>query len=340
MTHSVIRENAVAVITGAASGIGLATARALSSRGMRIVLVDLDPQSLATAAESLAGPSICRAVDVADQDAINNLAESVFTEYGQVNFLMNNAAIRVAGSEDEGIENWHRTMQVNFWASVYAERAFLPRMIADRHPGIILNTGSKQGITNPPGNVIYNISKSALKTYTEQLQHRLRNIDSCHISAHLLVPGFTITGPHKPNPGGWSPEQLVAYALQVLNHLQDCADDYRALDRAYLPGDWMCEAGANLEMLREPAAPPALREVFNRCLDATEALLLSANPLAGRLRSARFAMESAAIVAIAWKLSAELRRRDPVAERVELSRMQFAGCVMRGIGGVLLARNG
>ncbi|MCY4006893.1 MAG: SDR family NAD(P)-dependent oxidoreductase [Rhodobacteraceae bacterium] len=216
MTHSVIRENAVAVITGAASGIGLATARALSSRGMRIVLVDLDPQSLATAAESLAGPSICRAVDVADQDAINNLAESVFTEYGQVNFLMNNAAIRVAGSEDEGIENWHRTMQVNFWASVYAERAFLPRMIADRHPGIILNTGSKQGITNPPGNVIYNISKSALKTYTEQLQHRLRNIDSCHISAHLLVPGFTITGPHKPNPGGWSPEQLVAYMIPRL----------------------------------------------------------------------------------------------------------------------------
>ncbi len=163
-------------------------------------------------------------------------------------------------------------------------------------------------------------------------------MDYCNFSAAPV--GRYLIDLHRESGSAYEPADALCNALQVLNHLQDCVDDYRLLDRAYLPGDWMREAGANLEMLREPAAPCALREVFNRCLDATDALLLSANQLAGRLRGARFAMESATIVAIAWKLSAELRRRDPVAERVELSRMQFAGCVMRGIGRVSLGRNG
>lgn len=215
-SHPALRPGAVAVITGAASGIGLAMARAMSARRMSVVLVDLDAKGLESAAASLAGPSMCRAMDVSDEAEMAALADATFARFGRVDLLMNNAAMRVAGGNDDSLANWRRTMEVNFWAAVLAERAFLPRMMASGAPGIILNTGSKQGITNPPGNTIYNVTKSALKTYTEQLQHRLRMTADCRITAHLLVPGFTLTGPHKPDPGGWTPERLVDYTLPRL----------------------------------------------------------------------------------------------------------------------------
>ncbi|MEG9862539.1 MAG: SDR family NAD(P)-dependent oxidoreductase [Parvularculales bacterium] len=218
MTHPVLTKGAVAVITGAASGIGLATAQALSKRGMSIVLADLDMPRLEKAADTLDGPVLCRAMDVADESAVEALAEASHSEFGHVDLLMNNAATRVAGGDNETLENWRRTMDVNFWAAVLAERSFLPRMTDSGRPGIILNTGSKQGITNPPGNIIYNVTKSALKTYTEQLEHKLRNTPDCRITAHLLVPGFTLTGPHpKTDPGGWSPQELVEYMLPRLD---------------------------------------------------------------------------------------------------------------------------
>jgi NAD(P)-dependent dehydrogenase (short-subunit alcohol dehydrogenase family) len=216
MTHLALSDGAVAVITGAASGIGLATAQALSARGMGVVLVDLDQTRLDAAAATLGGPSLTVAMDVADETAVSALAEASYARFGRVDLVMSNAADRVAGGAADGLADWRRTMDVNFWAAVLAERAFLPRMMEGARPGLFLNTGSKQGITNPPGNVIYNVTKSALKTYTEQLQHRLRTTPDCQITAHLLVPGFTITGPHKPNPGGWSPEELVTYMLPRL----------------------------------------------------------------------------------------------------------------------------
>ena len=161
-------------------------------------------------------------------------------------------------------------------------------------------------------------------------------MDYCNFSAAPV--GRYLIDLHGDSAGAYEAADALCNALQVLNHLQDCADDFRILDRVYLPEDWMRDAGAELEMLRERRASPALREVLDRCLDATDELLVLAGRLPGRLRSARFAMESAAIVAIARKLSGELRHRDPLAERVELSRLQFAGCLMRGIGRVLFAR--
>ena len=162
-------------------------------------------------------------------------------------------------------------------------------------------------------------------------------MDYCNFSAAPV--GRYLIDLHGDSADAYEAADALCNALQVLNHLQDCADDFRILDRVYLPEDWMRDAGAELEMLREPRASPALREVLDRCLDATDELLVVAGSLPGRLRSARFAMESAAIVAIARKLSGELRHRDPLAERVELSRLQFAGCLMRGIGRVLFARS-
>ncbi len=126
--------------------------------------------------------------------------------------------------------------------------------------------------------------------------------------------------------------------LQVINHLQDCQDDYRALDRVYLPLDWMAAAGARVEDLDGATASPGLRKVIDRCLDGVEELLVTARQLPGALSARRLAMESAAIVRLAEVLTGMLRRRDPVAERVELSKPAFLFHAVAGAATGLLAR--
>jgi squalene synthase HpnC len=127
-------------------------------------------------------------------------------------------------------------------------------------------------------------------------------------------------------------------ALQVINHLQDCADDYGNLDRVYLPLQWLTQEGETVEALARPHASRGLRRVLDRCLAHTGQLMTEADRLPGVLKSRRLAMESAIIVAIAHKLIAELARRDPLAERVELTRMQFLACGVRGVAGGLFNR--
>jgi squalene synthase HpnC len=120
-------------------------------------------------------------------------------------------------------------------------------------------------------------------------------------------------------------------SLQLLNHLQDCRDDYRGLDRVYLPLDSFAVAGIGVEALDRPATSPALRQVLDRVLDGVDGLLGVAVELPRALRSRRLAAESAVILAIARRLAQELRRRDPLAERVELSRLRFLLCGLTGI---------
>lgn len=129
---------------------------------------------------------------------------------------------------------------------------------------------------------------------------------------------------------GYAPADALCNALQVINHLQDCQDDFRTLDRVYLPLDWLQEEGAAVEDLDRAAITPALRRVVERCLDGVEHLLAEAAALPGGLRSRRLAMESAAILDIAHTLVARLRARDPLARRVQLSKREYALCCMRG----------
>ena len=221
MDQAFFQPGAVAVVTGAASGIGRAACRRFAEMGMKVAMADVEHGKLEAAAGDIAESAgadavLWRVTDVGDPGEIVDLARAVKERFGRVDVLMNNAAVRVAGGDDESLENWHRTMEVNFWAAVYAERAFLPGMIAQGTPAAIVNTGSKQGITNPPGNIISNITKSALKTYTEQLQHKLRNTEGCKVGAHLLVPGFTTTGEREHRPGAWLPEQVVDRMIGAL----------------------------------------------------------------------------------------------------------------------------
>jgi squalene synthase HpnD/squalene synthase HpnC len=128
-------------------------------------------------------------------------------------------------------------------------------------------------------------------------------------------------------------------ALQLLNHLQDCQDDYRRLDRVYLPLDSFAAAGIGVEALDLDATSPALRQVLDRVLDGVDELLSTAGELPRVLRSPRLAAEAAVILEIARRLAAELRRRDPLAERVELDRARFLLSGLQGVGRMVWVRH-
>ena len=155
-------------------------------------------------------------------------------------------------------------------------------------------------------------------------------MDYCNRSAAPV--GRFLLELHGEDRQGFRYSDALCNALQVINHLQDCAQDYRALDRVYLPLDWLRQEGETVEALSRPRASPGLRRVIDRCLAGTRELMAEADRLPGALKSRRLAMESAVIVAVAHRLVAELARRDPVAERVELSRGQFLCCGLRGVG--------
>jgi squalene synthase HpnC len=129
----------------------------------------------------------------------------------------------------------------------------------------------------------------------------------------------------------YPPSDALCAALQVLNHLQDCASDLRRLDRCYIPRLWLAREGGSEAWLTAPAAPPGLRAVFAAMLDATDELIAQATHLPARVRNPRLARETAIIVALARRLARRLRRGDPLAARVALSPLDFALAALRGL---------
>ena len=158
----------------------------------------------------------------------------------------------------------------------------------------------------------------------------------CNLSAAPV--GRYLVDLHGQSDAAYPASDALCNALQVLNHLQDCADDYKTLGRVYLPRAWMEETGCGVEDLARGRCTPALRQVLDRCLDATGELLRLARTLPGRIENLRFAMEAAAIVVIAERLCAELRRRDPLAGRVVLSRVQYLRCCATGAARALAGK--
>ena len=224
MTHPALENGRTAVITGAALGIGRAAAKRLAAAGMNVCLADLPGEDLETsqaevtaAAKGGAEAVLSVATDVSDRTAMLALKEAVHDRFGEVSLLMNNAATRRGGKViGASREDWTHCMDVNFWGVVNGTNAFLPAMLEQGTPAMVVNTGSKQGITNPPGNAAYNMTKAALKSYTETLQHELRNIEGAQVSAHLLIPGWTNTGHREPKAGAWSADQVVEVMLAAL----------------------------------------------------------------------------------------------------------------------------
>lgn len=151
----------------------------------------------------------------------------------------------------------------------------------------------------------------------------------CRLSASPV--GRYLLDLHGEAAADYPPSDALCDALQVLNHLQDCGKDFLALDRVYLPLDWMAEEGAAIDDLRAPRCSPGLRRVLDRCLDGVDGLLVRAAALPGRLRSRHLATESAVILTLAERLAVLLRRSDPLAGRVGLGKCDFLACGLRGV---------
>lgn len=150
----------------------------------------------------------------------------------------------------------------------------------------------------------------------------------CYLSAAPV--GRYLLDLHGESRDGWPASDALCNALQVLNHLQDCGDDYRNLDRVYLPEPWLAQEGETVECLARPACSPGLRHVIDRLIAETDGLLVTARTLPHRLRSRGLAMESAVIVRLALRLSELLKRGDPLATRVALTKADFLSCGVRG----------
>ena len=227
-THPALAPDRVAVVTGAASGIGLAASSRFAALGMSVCMADANGEALEAAAaklrESAPRPDAVRTytVDVSNPDSVRRLKGSVTDAFGEVALLMNNAGTGGGGGLFGDPARWRRILDVNLLGVVNGVQIFAPDMIRQETPAAIVNTGSKQGITCPPGDTAYNVSKAGVKVVTEALAHELRNIDGCRVSAHLLIPGFTFTGmtagshATKP-PGAWTAEQVVHFMLDSMS---------------------------------------------------------------------------------------------------------------------------
>ncbi|WP_277983313.1 SDR family NAD(P)-dependent oxidoreductase [Sphingomonas faeni] len=221
MNDDILKPGRVAVITGAGAGIGAAAARHFSSLGMRLYLFDRDASALEEVARDLDRPNGIRTLvgDVTSIDDLTALRDGAYDSFGEVALLMNNAGISAGASPWDNLTGWRQQLEVNFLSIVTAQSLFIPRMIAQGSRSAIVNLGSKEGITTPPGDTAYSVSKAGVKVLTEQLAHELREQVGDRITAHLFVPGYTWTpmnashrapGSEKPDEA-WTAGQLLTY---------------------------------------------------------------------------------------------------------------------------------
>lgn len=249
-----------AVITGASSGIGKAAAVKCASYGMHVWLLDIDEDDLVKASEEVVKAAAAAStqeqqhiqtlvVDVSNESQMKDAASKIFQHKStrSVHFLMNNAAIQLGGGYETNMETFRRVMDVNTFGPIIGCQVFVPVMQKKGFDGLVVNTGSKQGITAPPGNLTYNVSKAALKTWTEGLEHQFmkdRIAENSKLYAALLVPGWCNTSillkekrmraecegklsefnedtdvffhENKPADGAWMPMQVIDHMIQEL----------------------------------------------------------------------------------------------------------------------------
>lgn len=226
MTESVISAGRAAVITGAAKGIGAAAARRLAQEGMRLCLFDRDEQALQALAESLGTEHCMVTGDVTNEQDLARLHATAIDTFGEVSLLINNAGIKDGGGPWDAPADWRKQLEANLFSVVTLQHLFVPTMLAMKDKAAIVNLGSKEGITTPPGNAAYSAAKAGLKVLTEQLAHELRLQAGERVTAHLLVPGYTWTPMNFPGMDekndtqpaeAWTAGQVIDYFIQRFN---------------------------------------------------------------------------------------------------------------------------
>ena len=228
-----ISELEIAVVTGGASGIGLAAAMRCLQAGLRVAIADRAGDRLRAAEARLAAEAgsdrvLAVATDVTQREDLARLDAAVRSAFGPPDLLMNNAGIQ-PGSQALDAANWTAVVTTNLMGIVHGCQTIGAGMARSGRTGVIINTGSKQGITTPPGDPAYNVAKAGVKAYTEALQHELRTMAGCKVAAHLLIPGFVYTPLTAKNrdtkpDAAWTPEQTVDYMVERL-----AADDFYIL---------------------------------------------------------------------------------------------------------------
>ena len=224
MSTKAIAADKTALVTGGAAGIGLAAAHRFARAGMNVVLVDLRSELFRAAETALrasgAAEVLSREVDVSDKSAVRALKGELTDRFGGVDVLMCNAGIQPGSDVFNTSGTWSKVLSVNLGGIVNFCQTFVPEMVARGTPGLVINTGSKQGITTPPGDPAYNVAKAGVKVFTEALQHELRESGAA-VTAHLLVPGFVFTDltrrdrTDKP-AGAWTPDQTADFMMESL----------------------------------------------------------------------------------------------------------------------------
>lgn len=179
----------VAVITGAASGIGAGLAREAARRGMKVVLADRDATRLAEVAADIGGAAVAVPTDVTDPASVEALAAAAYGRHGQVDLLFNNAGVLSTGlSWEIPAARWQQSLDVNIGGIVNGLRAFVPRLIAADRPARIINTASVGGFLPAPLMAPYSATKFAVVALTESLAGELAMLKS-QVQVSLLAPG-------------------------------------------------------------------------------------------------------------------------------------------------------
>jgi NAD(P)-dependent dehydrogenase (short-subunit alcohol dehydrogenase family) len=186
----------VALVTGAASGIGFALADRFASVGMKVVLADVEEPALAAAEKALkakGAPVLGVKTDVSDPKSVEALADAAYAHFGAVHVLCNNAGVGAGGlSWEHPLEDWHWVFGVNFFGVVHGVKTFVPRMIAQKSEGHVVNTASVAGLISSPYMAVYQATKHAVVTLTESLRMEL-DLTGAGIGASVLCPGFVAT---------------------------------------------------------------------------------------------------------------------------------------------------
>jgi short-subunit dehydrogenase len=218
----------VAVITGAASGIGAGLARTAAKRGMQVVLADRDEERLAEVAGAIGAAAMAVPCDVADPAPLEALAEHAYAAHGQVDLLFNNAGILSTGlSWEISAEKWQQVVSVNILGVVNGLRAFVPRMIAANRPARIINTASTGGFLPAPLLSPYSASKFAVVALTESLAGELAMLKS-PVQVSLLAPGPVKTGIFREPPTDAS-KTFVDMMVGMLDENGMGADEFAEL---------------------------------------------------------------------------------------------------------------
>lgn len=189
-------EGKVAVVTGAASGIGAGLAARFAREGMRVVLADVErgPLDATTAALAATGASVLAVpTDVAQAEDVQALADRTWDTFGGCDVLCNNAGVFVGGKLwERSLNDWRWLLGVNLWGVIHGIHAFVPRMLAQSRPGHVVNTASLAGLISSPFLGVYNVSKHAIVTLSETLHHELAAVGS-QLRVSVLCPGMVNT---------------------------------------------------------------------------------------------------------------------------------------------------